>query len=662
MKSIIFGRWGKALRRSKEGESIIEGGRLEDFPSEKSFPDNVIALMSGKGFLQFEEAFNFVPMVTEYVKQIQSKYCCGKCITGIKGSKVIMVTLDRIMRGEGKESDLVLLERMAVVLNDGAKCSVCQSAGELLVDGLTHFREHFVDALKRGVTKDSIRFVGSISAPCMNTCPCHIDIPGYVEMLQELRYGDALEIIRREMPLPGITGRICPAPCEKACSVANMGDVAIPIKTLKRVAADYEMIHHLQPPIERVELSGHPVAVVGAGPAGLSAAYYLNRLGHPVTIFEALPRPGGMVSVGIPPYRQPRDVLGREIGILQDLGITLNQGVALGKNLRISDLFKQGFKAVFLGIGSHKSSPLGIKGEDDGIEGVFGGGIDFLRDINLGRELRLGENVVIVGGGNTAIDCARTCLRMGAPKVSIVYRRTESEMPADPEEVEDAREEGVDLHFLTQPVGILALNKKMTGLKCIRMQLGDSDKSGRKRPVPVPGSEFVLEADTLIPAIGQTAALDFLSPEDGIEITRHATIRVDPSTMMTSRSGVFAAGDAVSGPLTVVHGLAGGKRAARMIHEYVTTGTCAPPDSQWIEDLIARIEQDRGVLVTARTPGREGGKVSNAKLDPRERIASFREVDSGLTQKSSFIEASRCLRCFHLILLMVDETKSEKLA
>ncbi|MFH0958761.1 MAG: FAD-dependent oxidoreductase, partial [Pseudomonadota bacterium] len=400
MKSIIFGRWGKALSRRKAGERIIEGGRLEDFPSEKSFPSNVIALMSGKGFLQFEEDFNFVPMVAEYIKQIQSKYCCGKCITGIRGSKVIMDTLDRIMRGGGKESDLGLLERMALVLNDGAKCSVCQSAGELLADGLIHFRENFVDALKHGVSNDHIRFVGSISAPCMNTCPCRIDIPGYVEMLQELRYGDALEIIRREMPLPGITGRICPAPCEKACSVANMGDVAIPIKTLKRVAADYEMIHHLKPPIEKVGLSDHPVAVIGAGPAGLSAAYYLNRLGHPVTIFEALPRPGGMVSVGIPPYRQPRDVIEREIAILQDLGITFRKGVALGNNLKISDLFKQGFRAVFLGIGAHKSAPLGIKGENDGIEGVFGGGIDFLRDINLGRELRLGEKVVIVGGGN----------------------------------------------------------------------------------------------------------------------------------------------------------------------------------------------------------------------------------------------------------------------
>jgi len=658
MKSIILGRWGKVFRYRKNGEDITKGGGLEDFPSEKSFPDNVVAVMSGKGFLQFKENFNFVPMVVEYVKQIQGKYCCGKCITGIKGSKLILLTLDRIMRGEGQESDLGLLQRMAEVLNDAAKCSVCQSAGELLGDGLAHFKDHFLNAVKYGVQEDSVRFVGSVSAPCMNNCPCHINIPGYVEMLQELRYGEALEIIRREMPLPGITGRICPAPCEKACSVANMGDVAIPIKTLKRVAADYEMIHHLEPPLEKVDLSGHPVAVIGAGPAGLAAAYYLNRLGHPVTIFEGLPESGGMVAVGIPPYRQPRDVLEREVGILCNLGVKIKRGARLGRHFGISDLFKEGFRAIFLGLGSHKSAPLGIKGENDGIEGVFTGGIDFLRDINLGEEVRLGENVVIVGGGNTAIDCARTCLRMGAAKVAIVYRRTEAEMPAEPEEVEDSKEEGIEFHFLTQPIEVMERDNKMIGLKCIRMELGEPDKSGRRRPVPIPGSEFVFETDTLIPAIGQTSALDFISADDGIEITRHVTIKVDPSTMMTSRPGVFAAGDVVSGPLTVVHALAGGKRAARMIHEYVSTGKCVPSESQWMEDLIAKIEEDHGVLVTARTPAREGGKVSKIKLDPRERIASFREVDSGLTQKSSFIEASRCLRCFHLILLAVDKAAS----
>lgn len=652
MKHILFGRWGKVLRDLRDGEEPPDE-QTESFPPSRGFPENIVALMSGKGFLQFESDFNFVPMIREYVHQIQTRYCCGKCITGIKGSKLLLLTLDRISQGEGTESDLDILARMADVLNDAAKCSVCQSAGELLKDGLVHFRDHFLDAVAHGVRGDPARYLGNISAPCVNTCPCHINIPGYIEMLQELRYTESLRIIREEMPLPGITGRICPAPCEKACSVANMGDAAIPIKILKRVAADYELFHHLQPPLEKTQLDQPPVAVIGAGPAGLSAAYYLNRLGHPVTVFEGLGVSGGMVGVGIPPYRQPRDVLTREVQIIRDLGVTIKFGFRLGKDFTIQDLFQKGFKAVFLGVGSHRSQSLGIKGEHDGLEGVFSGGIDFLRDINLGRDVSVGEQVIIVGGGNTAIDCARTCLRMGASQVSIVYRRSEQEMPADPEEVEDAREEGVNFHFLTQPVEILGEQKKMAGLKCVRMILGEPDRSGRRRPVPVEDSEFRLSADTLIPAIGQTSNLDFVAPADRIEITRRGTIKVDNTTLMTTRRGVFAAGDAVTGPLTVVHGLAGGKRAASMIHQYVNTGTCAPSESQWMDDLIANIEQDYGVLVTARTPGREAGKLPQRKIDVRERITSFVEVDSGFTQRSSFIEASRCLRCFHLILAAV---------
>ncbi|MBI5569750.1 MAG: FAD-dependent oxidoreductase [Desulfomonile tiedjei] len=653
MKEIIVGRWGTSFRDSRGGAKVVERPGSTTFPPAAGFPDTVVGLMSGKGFLVLQDNFNFVPMIREYVNRIQEEYCCGKCITGIKGSKLLLLTLDKIMRGEGQESDLDLLARMADILNEAAKCSVCQSAGELLADGLNYFRDDFVEAIRSGVNDRSVSYVGNISAPCMNTCPCHINIPGYVEMLQEVRYEEALKIIREEMPLPGITGRVCPAPCEKACSVANLGDVAIPIRVLKRVAADYEVTHKLAPPLEKVELNGAPVAVIGAGPAGLAAAYYLNRLGHPVTMFEALSLSGGMVAVGIPPYRQPRGVLNREIEIICDLGVTLKENSRLGKDFTIQELFDQGFKAVFLGIGSHKSLPMGIPGEDQGIEGVFRGGIDFLRDINLDLPVTIGDNVIIVGGGNTAIDCARTCLRMGASQVSIVYRRTEAEMPADLEEVEDCREEGVNIHFLTQPVEIIAKDGKLVALKCLRMELGEPDASGRRRPVPIEGSEFEMAADTIIPAIGQKSVLDFVSPADGIEITRRETIKADPVTMMTTRPGVFAAGDAVSGPLTVVHGLAGGKRAARMIHQYVTTGTCRPTDEQWVEDLIGGIEKDYGVLVTARTPGRAGGERPVRKLDAQERITSFVEVDSGFTQRSSFIEASRCLRCFHLILVAV---------
>ncbi len=658
MKSIKFGRWGDVVRDFRTADEIPSEHPDQQFPPEKGFPENIVAVMSGKGLLQFDQEFNFVPMIREYVSQIQARYCCGKCITGIKGSKMILLTLDRIIRGEGEESDLEILARMADILNDAAKCSVCQSAGELLRDGLTYFRKDFADALASGLKPSAVHYMSRISAPCMNTCPCHINIPAYVEMLLELRYRESLEIIRKEMPLPGVTGRICPAPCEKACSVANMGDVAIPIKTLKRVAADYELFHHLEPNLEKVELTLEPVAVIGAGPAGISAAYYLNRQGHPVTVFEGLPDPGGMVTVGIPPYRQPREVLKREIGIISDLGVTVEYDSRLGRHFTIQDLFNRGFKSVFLGVGSHKSIPLGIEGEDKGIRGVFPGGIDLLRDINLGRDVQIGENVVIVGGGNTAIDCSRTCLRLGAARVSIVYRRTEAEMPADPEEVEDARDEGVHFYFLTQPVEIVRDNGQMTGLKCLRMELGEPDSSGRRRPVPIEGSEFILETDTLIPAIGQTSNLDFVSPEDRIEITRRQTLKVDPKTMMTTRPGVFAAGDAVSGPLTVVHALAGGKRAAKMIHKYLECGECVLSEDDWMADLIANIEKDSGVLVTARTPGREGGHVTHVKRDVQERVTNFLEVDSGFTQRSSFIEASRCLRCFHLILAAVEAPRA----
>ncbi|MBM4327025.1 MAG: dihydropyrimidine dehydrogenase subunit A [Deltaproteobacteria bacterium] len=653
MNPLVFARWGATCADFRANTGLSQDGALEMFPFLRDLPANVVAVLSGKGFLVFEEGFNFVQLVREYVDQIQARYCCGKCLTGIKGTKMLQIALGKIARGEGEESDLALLERVGAILDEAAKCSVCQSSGELVKDGLRYFRRQFIDAISSGLPEQNLSYMAKISAPCMTTCPCHIEIPTYIELLQETRYAQALSTIREEMPLAGVTGRVCPAPCERACTLANMGKPPIPIKVLKRVPADYEMLHNLPAPLEKLPLTAPPVAVVGAGPAGLAAAYYLNRLGHPVTMFEALPAPGGMVGVGIPPYRQPREVLTREISVIRDLGVDLRNGVALGRDVTIQALFEQGFKAVFLGIGSHKSVPLGIKGENEGIQGVFSGGIDFLRALNLGLNVTVGDKVIIVGGGNTAIDCARTCLRLGSTEVHVVYRRTEKQMPSDPREVEDAMEEGAIFHFLTQPVEILWTDGRMKGLRCIKMELGEPDASGRRRPVPVEDSEFDMEADTLIPAIGQKADLSFLSPEDEIEITRQGTIKVDKHTMMTSRSGVFAGGDAVSGPLTVVHGVAGGKLAARMMHSYLTTGRCAPLPDQEMDEILQAVEKQTHILVTPRPETRLGGRDLQKKLDMRERLSTFEEVESGLSQHSSYIESSRCLRCFHLVLAAV---------
>lgn len=655
MKEIIFGRWGDELIDRRQGSAAAEERTPTGFPRADGFPDNLASLMCGKGFLLFDESCGFVPMVREYAARIQSEYCCGKCLTGIKGTKMLLLTLDRIVAGRGEVADLALLERVADILDDAAKCSVCQSSGEMVKIGLTHFKDEFKAAIGAGVAESPIRYMSNISAPCMTNCPCHINIPAYVEMLQEVRYDRSLSIIREEMPLPGITGRVCPAPCQSACTLANIGKDPIPIKVLKRVAADYEMTHKLTPPLEKRDLTGSKVAVVGAGPAGLSAAYYLNRLGHRVTIFEALDFSGGMVRVGIPPYRQPREVLQRDVDIILGLGIELEHGVRLGRDFSIQDLLDRGFKAVLLAIGSHRSIPLGIPGEDEGIRGVFTGGIDLLRDINLGKKVEVGKRVVIVGGGNTAMDCARTCVRMGAKDVNLVYRRTRKEMPSDPEELEHCGEEGVKFHWLTQPIEIVSREGIMTGVKCIKMELGEPDKSGRRRPVPKEGSEFEMPADALIPAIGQKTNLEAITLDDGIEISRWGTIKVDERTMMTTRPGVFAAGDAVTDPLTVVHGVAGGKRAAGAIDQYVVHGSAAAPDAQVMEEILAEVEKDRSVLVTPRIEGRESSKTPLKRLDMRERVSTFDEVESGFSQAGSFIESSRCLRCYHLVLAGMAE-------
>jgi len=466
--------------------------------------------------------------------------------------------------------------------------------------------------------------------PCSQACPAGIDIPRYIRLIAQGRPSEALTVIREKVPFPAALGRICIHPCETACrhSQLNKPELMNPIsiKALKRFAAEHDDGTRKQR--EKVlTATGRRVAIVGAGPCGLTAAFYLAKLGHTVTIFEALPELGGMMRVGIPEYRLPREILQAEIDRILDAGIEVKV------NTRVESLdgfFQQGYHATLVALGAHRGSKMGIEGEDSPrvIECV-----DFLRRVALGDAIGVGNSVGVVGGGNAAIDSARTALRLGASQVTILYRRTQAEMPASPEEINEAIHEGIKILFLAAPNKIASRNAKIE-LECIRMKLGEPDASGRRRPVPLPGSEFAIEFDTVIAAIGQSPQVP---PGFGLKLARDNTIQVDPQTLATSRQGVFAGGDAVSGPSSVIEAIAQGRKAASSIDKYLGgTGI--------IDEELIPYEEPR---VWLRGDERF---VSRRRVFPLcllldERAGDFSEVELGLDEEAAVNEARRCLRC-----------------
>ena len=405
---------------------------------------------------------------------------------------------------------------------------------------------------------------------CQQTCPVGIDIRGYVGMIADGRYEEAYQLIRERNPLPAICGRVCNHPCEDRCN-RGREDEPIAIDALKRFVADYCFQRRREgkwPAPQPVSRNGYGnVAVVGAGPAGLTCAHDLALKGHEVVVYEEAPVPGGMLYLGIPEYRLPRDVIMEEIDDIQQLGVDLRLNTPLGPEFTIDDLLGQDHKAVFLAIGAHKGLKLGVPGEDD-----FEGFLDcivFLRRVNLGDQSKPGEKVIVIGGGNSAIDSARTALRLGSDEVTIAYRRSRKEMPANPWEVEEAIHEGVKIHYLAAPTRILGEKGKVKGMECIQMELGKPDSSGRRRPIPIKGSEFFVEADVIVPAISQEPDLDFLHEDHGLNISRWNSFDVNTATMETNRPGIYAGGDAVTGPSTVIEAIAAGHVAADAIDRYL---------------------------------------------------------------------------------------------
>ena len=472
-------------------------------------------------------------------------------------------------------------------------------------------------------------------APCVTTCPAGINVQGYIQLIGQEKYAEAIQLIMEQLPLPGVLGRVCPHPCEVQCRRLERDD-ALAIRDLKRFAADRVNLEEL--PMPAIRDRSERVAVIGSGPAGLTVAYYLRLKGYQVTIFEALPVLGGMLRVGIPDYRLPPDILDQEIQAILRLGIDVETGKALGRDFTLKDLQKEGFNALFVGTGAHRSIKMNIPGEED-FKGVLDA-VDFLREVNLGQRVSPGKRVVIIGGGNVAVDAARTAIRLGSREVNIVYRRSRKEMPAYPEEIEEALAEGIKIHYLTAPMGIRGSKGKVTGFECIETRLGPPDDSGRRRPVPVKGSEFVIRCDTVIPAIGQRPDLGWLEETNGIDTTGWSTLVVNSQTMQTSIPHVFASGDVVSGPATVIEAVGTGHRAAEAIDRFLKgedleafakeTEAALPPGSDW-EDI------------PERTPNAPRAMVSLKKS--KDRVKSFEEVSLGLSESEVQQEVSRCLNC-----------------
>jgi len=588
------------------------------------------AVMGSGGMIVVDEDTCMVEF-SKFFLTFATAESCGKCVPCRVGGKRMLEVLTRITEGKGRLEDIQTIKEIAAGMQAGALCALGQLTPGPVLSALRDFEdefiEHIVDKKCRAGTCNAL-----VRARCTNACPAEVDVPSYVSLVAQGRYAEALEIHRRRNPFALVCGRVCPAFCEARCRRGDI-DEPIAIRAVKRFMADHEIKKPWTPPIYE-PAKAEKVAVVGAGPAGLTAALRLAQKGYRVTVFEKLPVPGGMMAVGIPDYRLPRDILDVEIENIKRAGVEIKCNQALGKDFTVDSLMDEGgYKAVVLAIGAHKSRKLRVEGED--MEGVYHG-VDFLRDIALGNAPDMaGKRVAIVGGGDVAIDVARSAWRLGASEVHLIYRRTRQDMPAHKEEIAAAEAEGTIFNFLTNPVRVLGENGKVTGVEVQNQILGEFDSSARRRPIPQEGSNFVIEVDVLVPAIGQGVDLSWLDGS-GIEANRNTTFAVN-GALATTRPGVFAAGDAVSGPATVVQAVAQGNRVAVQVDHYLRTGKA---EKIPVVPGYEVVEQKFNVEDYA-----DAHRPEMPELPIAERRGNFNEVELGMDEATVREECKRCLRC-----------------
>ncbi len=638
LKEIVYDIGG-GIPKNKKFKAIQTGGpsggcipaSLMNLPVDYEKLTEAGSIMGSGGLIVMDEDTCVVD-VAKYFIEFTNDESCGKCTSCREGSAVLLEVLQKICRGEGDEKDLEILEDFSETIKDASMCGLGQTLPNPVLSTLKYFRQEYIEHTKYKrcpalVCKEII------SSACQHSCPISQDVPSYIGYLAQGKFEEAVKIVLKENPLPLICGRVCDTPCEEKC-VAGEWDDPIAIRSLKRFLADYEMKHGIEPDLKPKPEREEHIAVVGSGPAGLTCAYYLALEGYKVTIFESLPVAGGMLAIGIPEFRLPKNILEYEINRIKKLGVEIKTNTTIGKDIPLEKL-KEDYKAVFIAIGAHKGLKMRIPNED--AEGVLDA-VEFLRHYNLGKDVKIGDKAIVIGGGNSAIDAARVAKRLGKD-TSILYRRTRVEMPAIKSEIEEALLEGIDIQYLAAPVKVLSNNGKLEGIECIRMKLSDMDESGRRRPVPIEGSEFNVDVDTLILAISQEPEVSLLVGENGLKVSSWSTLEVDPETLITNVEGVFAGGDVVSGPNTVTAAMSHGKIAAQMIDKFANG---EPLERKYeVTRPAARVE----AMELSEEEVKSLKRPEMPAIPVDQRTTSFKEVELGFGEAAAITEAKRCLRC-----------------
>jgi len=620
------------------------------------------AFIGWDGVSLFNADVDVIRLAMEYAAQYQVySEACGRCAPGRWGGRILYDQLDKIARGEGSLSDMEHLKEIGKSMQITSKCEIGKTVPKPIIDLMTHFEDVFMDCINNQKPSkhynDDVSYITKITAPCSDMCPAHVDIPAYIEGVRDLRFDDSLKATRQTMPLAHICGRVCPHPCEDACRRTNL-DEPISIMELKRLGADYETNHGFGffHPMDKKPKNGKRVAVIGAGPAGLTNAYYLASMGVEVDVYEELPVLGGEVAVGVPEYRMPIDKYNQDIECVRDMGVNF----IINSKINADDMrkFEQDYDATMIAIGARISKQVRYDNERPEIEGYWSA-IEMLDQINLWDKYEIGERVDLtgktvacVGGGFTSMDVVRCAIRANAKKVYMIYRRDEETIIKNTtyEEYHEAVEEGVEFLFHSAVNAMIDEEDVLKSLLIDKFELVQDPDGGRAQLRKVEGSSYSIETDYIIPAVSQSADLELLPKEWELEMTSWGTIKTNGKDFMTSHRGIFASGDCEYGSMTIVNAVGQAKRAASVMNRYLQTGEITLSDDEIMEDHLRKlIVYDKKEKITGWLPGLP--RQNSEKLTVDIRKDNNKEVNLGFTQEEAMSEANRCMRCYYIAMI-----------